>query len=77
MLRITMIDVLTSSFSLRCLQRFDPYGPPGGPTEPGRGGRGARGRLGTGRGGGRGFPPGGFGNPNNDHMPPPGSDYFS
>ncbi|EED89458.1 predicted protein [Thalassiosira pseudonana CCMP1335] len=62
--------------------RFDPYGPPGGPTEPGRGGRGGRGRLGTGRGGrgrggGRGFPPGGFGNPNNDHMPPPGSDYFS
>lgn len=59
--------------------RFDPYGPPGGPTEPGRGGRGGRGRFGSGRGrGGRGrMPPGGFGDPNNDHMQPPNSDYFS
>ena len=69
--------------------RFDPYGPPGGPTEPGRGpnfpgrgggggrlGRGGFGRGGRGRGGG--FPPpGGFGTPNNDHMTPPGGDYFS
>lgn len=64
--------------------RFDPYGPPGGPTEPGGGrgrfpGRGSRlgrgGRMGR---GGRGeFPPGGFGVPNPDHMPPPGGDYFS
>ena len=67
--------------------RFDPYGPPGGPTEPGRGGRGGRGggvgrggRFGSGRGrgGGRGrMPPGGFGDPNNDHLQPPNSDYFS
>ena len=62
--------------------RFDHYGPPGGPTElPGRGGRGqfpGRGsRLGRGRGGRGPMPPGGFGNPNNDHMQPPNSDYFS
>ena len=69
--------------------RFDPYGPPGGPTEsrgrgpnyPGRGGDGRLGRGGFGRGGrgrGGGFPPpGGFGTPNNDHMTPPGGDYFS
>mmetsp|Transcript_4166 Transcript_4166/g.7753 ORF Transcript_4166/g.7753 Transcript_4166/m.7753 type:complete len:623 (-) Transcript_4166:286-2154(-) len=64
--------------------RFDPYGPPGGPTQPGRGGgpfpgRGSRlggGRGRGGRGGGR-VPPGGFGNPNPDHMTPPGGDYFS
>ncbi|KAL9184616.1 hypothetical protein ACHAXT_012586 [Thalassiosira profunda] len=59
--------------------RFDPYGPPGGPTQPGRGGQfpGRGSRLGRGRGrGGRG-PPGGSGNPNPDHMPPPGGDYFS
>lgn len=55
--------------------RFDPYGPPGGPTEPGRGGRG---RFGTGRGRGRGrMPPGGSFGPNNDHLQPPNSDYFS
>jgi len=62
--------------------RFDYYGPPNGPTEQGRGGRGGRGgqfpgrgsRLGRGRGG---MPPGGFGNPNNDHIRPPNSDYFS
>jgi len=58
--------------------RFDPFGPPGGPQEvrfPGRGGR-----LGAGRGrGGRSgrCPPGGVGNPNNDHIRPPNSDYFS
>jgi len=63
--------------------RFDPYGPPGGPTEPGRsgrGGRGGRGRFGSGRGrgGGRGrMPPGGFGDPNNDELQPPNSDYYS
>ncbi|KAL7534470.1 hypothetical protein ACHAXR_005895 [Thalassiosira sp. AJA248-18] len=64
--------------------RFDPFGPPGGPTEPGRGGRfpGRGSRLGSVRGrggrGGRGrMPPGGFGNPNPDHMTPPNSDYFS
>ena len=72
--------------------RFDPYGPPGGPTEPGRGhyfpGRGGSrlGNVGRGRGAGRGRggggrfpppPPGGFGTPNNDHMTPPGGDYFS
>lgn len=62
--------------------RFDPFGPPGGPTEPGRVGRGGRGggRFGSGRGGGRGrgrMPPGGLGDPNNDHMQPPNSDYFS
>ncbi|KAL7550630.1 hypothetical protein ACHAWF_013849 [Thalassiosira exigua] len=64
--------------------RFDPYGPPGGPTEPGRGAGGGRfpgrgSRLGRGRGrGGRGrAPPGGFGDPNPDHMTPPGGDYFS
>jgi hypothetical protein len=63
--------------------RFDPFGPPGGPTEPGRGGR-FSGR-GVGRGGGRGGrgggrmppPPGGWGNPNPDHLAPPGGDYFS
>ena len=57
--------------------RFDPYGPPGGPTEPGRRGRGrgGRGRFGIGRGRGR-MPPGSFG-PNNDHLQPPNSDYFS
>lgn len=65
--------------------RFDPYGPPRGPTEPGRGGHfpGRGSRLGRGRGrgrGGRGDPAwmrGGSGNPNPDHMPPPGGDYFS
>lgn len=65
--------------------RFDPFGPPGGPTEPGRGGQfpGRGSRLGRGRGrGGRGsgrgrVPPGGFGDPNPDHMTPPGGDYFS
>lgn len=65
--------------------RFDPFGPPGGPTEPGRGrnfpGRGSRLGRGRGRGGrggrGRGAPPGGFGNPNPDHMTPPGGGYFS
>jgi len=63
--------------------RFDYYGPPNGPTEQGRSGRGqfpGRGsRLGRGRGrGGRGsMPLGGFGDPNNDHMRPPNSDYFS
>eukprot|EP00578_Thalassiosira_sp_NH16_P030589 CAMPEP_0181082132 /NCGR_PEP_ID=MMETSP1071-20121207/3461_1 /TAXON_ID=35127 /ORGANISM="Thalassiosira sp., Strain NH16" /LENGTH=625 /DNA_ID=CAMNT_0023163703 /DNA_START=148 /DNA_END=2026 /DNA_ORIENTATION=- len=64
--------------------RFDPYGPPGGPTDPGRGGRfpGRGSRLGRGRGGRGGgrngrVPPGGFGNPNPDHMTPPGGGYFS
>ena len=65
--------------------RFDPFGPPGGPTEPGRGrnfpGRGSRLGRGRGRGGrggrGRDAPPGGFGNPNPDHMTPPGGGYFS
>lgn len=65
--------------------RFDPFGPPGGPTEPGRGrgrfsgrgfGRGGAGR--GGRGGGRmPPPPGGFADPNPDHLTPPGGDYFS
>ena len=40
--------------------RFDPFGPPGGPTEPRRW-----------KGRGRGYPPGGFGVPNPDHMRPP------
>jgi hypothetical protein len=61
--------------------RFDPYGPPGGPTEPSRRGRGAGRGFGSGRGqGGRGrgsVPPGGFGDPNPDHMRPPNSDYYS
>jgi len=69
--------------------RFDPYGPPGGPTEPERGGRffpgrgsrlgrgGGRGGRGRGGRGGRIPPPGGFGNPNPDHMTPPGGGYFS
>ncbi len=65
--------------------RFDPFGPPGGPTDPGRGrgrfsGRGV-GRGGVGRGGRGGGrmppPPGGFGDPNPDHLKPPGGGYFS
>jgi hypothetical protein len=77
---------LISNLHLPCtLTRFDPFGPPGGPTDPGRGGRFpgrgggvGRGRGGRGgRGGGRMPPPGGFGDPNPDHLTPPGGGFFS
>lgn len=73
---ITALLIICSAYSK--LNRFDPYGPPGGPTEPGRGGGrfpGRGSRLGRGRGRGS-MPPGGFGDPNPNHLPPPG-DYYS